>query len=228
MSEEKAPGRVVGKVENGVAELLFDNEARRNAISVAMSRQAADLLAGFAADPNVRLLVVRGAGDASFISGADISEFDKVRKDAEAAALHTHLSSSMYTAVREFPKPTLARIRGFCFGGGMGLAAACDLRVASDDALFSIPAARLGIANGQQVAVNGGANRIVVPAELTGDIIPGSVCYPHGWGHAGGWQRANTLGGANVNLLASDDPADWEQVSGMCMLDGIPVHIEPV
>ena len=146
MSEEKAPGRVVGKVENGVAELLFDNEARRNAISVAMSRQAADLLAGFAADPNVRLLVVRGAGDASFISGADISEFDKVRKDAEAAALHTHLSSSMYTAVREFPKPTLARIRGFCFGGGMGLAAACDLRVASDDALFSIPAARLGIA----------------------------------------------------------------------------------
>ena len=88
-------------------------------------------------------------------------------------------------------------------------------------------AARLGIANGQQVAVNGGANRIVVPAELTGDIIPGSVCYPHGWGHAGGWQRANTLGGANVNLLASDDPADWEQVSGMCLLDGIPVHIEP-
>jgi enoyl-CoA hydratase len=146
VSDQKAPGRVVGSVVNGVAELLFDNEARRNAISVDMSRQAADLLAGFAADPDVRLLVVRGAGDTSFISGADISEFEKVRKDAETAALYAHLSSRMYTAVREFPKPTIARIRGFCFGGGMGLAAACDLRVASDDALFSIPAARLSIA----------------------------------------------------------------------------------
>ena len=146
MSEEKAPGRVVGSVTNGVAELLFDNEPRRNAISVAMSQQAADLLAAFAADPDVRLLVVRGAGDTSFISGADISEFEKVRKDAETAALYSHLSSRMYTSVREFPKPTIARIRGFCFGGGMGLAAACDLRVASDDALFSIPAGRLGIA----------------------------------------------------------------------------------
>ena len=67
-----------------------------------------------------------------------------------------------------------------------------------------------------------------MPAELTEDIIPGSVCYPHGWGHGGGWQRANAIAGANVNLLASDNPADWEQVSGMCMLDGIPVHIEPV
>ena len=146
MNDQKAPGRVVGAIMNGVAELLFENEARRNAISVDMARQAAELLAGFAADPEVRLLVVRGAGDKSFISGADISEFEKVRGNAEAAALNTHLSSRMYTAVREFPKPTIARIRGFCFGGGMGLAAACDLRVASDDALFSIPAARLGIA----------------------------------------------------------------------------------
>ena len=146
MSEQKAPGRVVGTIKDGVAELLFDNEARRNAISVAMSEQAADLLADFEKNPDVRLLVVRGAGDTSFISGADISEFEKVRKDAETAARYSKISSRMYTRVREFPKPTIARIRGFCFGGGMGLAAACDLRVASDDALFSIPAARLGIA----------------------------------------------------------------------------------
>ncbi len=146
MSDEKPVGRVIGGIRNGVAELLFDSEARRNAISVAMAQQAAELLADFAANPDVRLLVVRGAGDKSFISGADISEFEKVRKDAETAALYSHLSSRMYSSVRDFPKPTIARIRGFCFGGGMGLAAACDLRIASDDALFSIPAARLGIA----------------------------------------------------------------------------------
>jgi enoyl-CoA hydratase len=146
VSDAKPVGKVVGSIDNGVATLLFDNEARRNAISVAMSQQAADLLAGFAANPEVRLLVVRGAGDTSFISGADISEFEKVRKDAETAALYSHLSSRMYTSVRDFPKPTIARIRGFCFGGGMGLAAACDLRVCSDDSLFAIPAGRLGIA----------------------------------------------------------------------------------
>ena len=88
-------------------------------------------------------------------------------------------------------------------------------------------AQRLGIADGQRVAICGGDNRIVVPAKVTEDIVPGSVCYPHGWGHRGGWQRANAIESGNVNLLASDNPADWEQVSGMCRLDGIPVRIEP-
>ena len=88
-------------------------------------------------------------------------------------------------------------------------------------------AKRLGLIDGQRVAVSSGPNCIVVPVELTDDIVPGSVCYPHGWGHRGGWQRANAIEGANVNLLASDDPGDWEQVSGMCLLDGIPVRLEP-
>ena len=88
-------------------------------------------------------------------------------------------------------------------------------------------AARLELADGQRVAMITAAGRIVVPLEVTEDIVPGAVCYPHGWGNRGGWQRANAIEGANVNLLASDDPADWEQVSGMCLLDGIPVRLEP-
>jgi enoyl-CoA hydratase/carnithine racemase len=139
-------GQVVGRNRDGIAELLFDNEARRNAISIAMSLQAAEILDGFAKDPEVRLLIVAGAGEKSFISGADISEFEKFRKDPETAAHYSKISSRMYNLVRDFPKPTIAKIRGFCFGGGVGLASACDLRVAADDALFSIPAARLGIA----------------------------------------------------------------------------------
>ena len=88
-------------------------------------------------------------------------------------------------------------------------------------------AARLGLTNGQRVAMTTDAGRIVVPVEMTDEVMPGSVSYPHGWGNRGGWQRANAIDGANVNLLASDDPADWEQVSGMCLLDGIPVHLQP-
>ena len=138
-------GQIVGSKQDGVAQLLFDNEARRNAISIGMSEQAGDLLEQYAGDPEVRLLVITGAGDKSFISGADISEFEKTRSDPETAARYSKTSSRMYNLVHDFPKPTIAKIRGFCFGGGMGLAAACDLRFAADDALFSIPAARLGI-----------------------------------------------------------------------------------
>lgn len=139
-------GRIVGSKKDGVAQLLFDNEPRRNAISMAMSQQAADLLEQYADDPEVRLLVIAGAGDKSFISGADISEFEKTRADPRTAAHYSLVSSRMYNLVHDFPKPVIAKIRGFCFGGGLGLAAACDLRFASDDSLFAIPAARLGIA----------------------------------------------------------------------------------
>ena len=95
------------------------------------------------------------------------------------------------------------------------------LQIHPDDAL------RHGVEDGQSVRVTSTANALVMTAEVTDDVVPGSLCYPHGWGHRGGWQRANGIGGANVNLLASDDPRDWEQVSGICLLDGIPVKIEP-
>ncbi len=88
-------------------------------------------------------------------------------------------------------------------------------------------ARRFGIVEGQDVRLTSASGQLEIAAELTDEVVPGSVCYPHGWGHRGGWQRANNTRGVNVNLLASDNPADWEQVSGMCMLDGIPVTIEP-
>ena len=137
--------KVTVEVREGVAELVFDNPARMNAINLAMSRQASDLIDALAQDERVRLLVVRGAG-ATFVSGADISEFEALRSQPEAIARYEAISTGLYTRVRSFPKPTLARINGFCFGAGMGLAAACDLRIASADASFSVPAARLGIA----------------------------------------------------------------------------------
>lgn len=88
-------------------------------------------------------------------------------------------------------------------------------------------ASAYGIEDGQPVRVTSASNQVIVKAEVTDEVMKGSVCYPHGYGHKGGWQRANGLGGGNVNLLASDNPGDWEQVSGICLLDGIPVRIEP-
>ena len=64
-----------------------------------------------------------------------------------------------------------------------------------------------------------------VIAEVTPDVVAGSVCYPHGWGHNGSWSLANSQAGANINVLASSDPSDWEQVSGACHLHGIPVRV---
>ena len=137
--------QVTGEVRDGVAELVFDNPARLNAINLAMSQQASELLDSLAQDARVRLLVVRGAG-ASFVSGADISEFEALRSQPEAIARYEATSSGLFARLRAFPRPTLARINGFCFGAGMGLAAACDLRFSAEDATFSVPAARLGIA----------------------------------------------------------------------------------
>ncbi len=84
------------------------------------------------------------------------------------------------------------------------------------------------IGDGQMVEIASKAGRIAVEAEISEDVVPGSVNYPHGWGHEGGWRRAKRLPGANVNLIASSRPEDWEQVSGMVHVDGIAVTVAPL
>ena len=86
-------------------------------------------------------------------------------------------------------------------------------------------AAGRGIETGQEVTVSSKSGTVQVIAEVTPDVVVGSVCYPHGWGHNGSWNLANSQAGANINILASSDPSDWEQVSGACHLDGIPVRV---
>jgi enoyl-CoA hydratase/carnithine racemase len=145
MSNDTITGKIGSLKTGGIGHLIFDNPARRNAVSRDMVRQVPDVLADFESDPDIRVVVVSGAGDKSFISGADISEFEKTRANAQAARDSSAASMAMFEGLRTFPKPTVAKIRGYCFGGGVALACACDLRVAADDALFAIPAARLGI-----------------------------------------------------------------------------------
>ncbi|MBL0900310.1 MAG: enoyl-CoA hydratase/isomerase family protein, partial [Reyranella sp.] len=106
------------------------------------------ILKDFAQDPEVRCLVVSGAGGKAFVSGADISKFESERADAEAQVRYDAISKEGYEALYDFPKPTIARITGYCIGGGMNLAACCDLRYCNEGARFGVPAAKLGLGYG--------------------------------------------------------------------------------
>lgn len=128
-----------------VATVTIDRPARKNAMTQAMWRDIAPLFARLGDDPAVRAVVLAGAGG-DFCAGADIGEFDTVRASAGSARAYEAENSAAFAAVRDCPLPTIAAIAGVCFGGGFGLAAACDIRIAAPGALFSVPAARLGLA----------------------------------------------------------------------------------
>jgi enoyl-CoA hydratase len=148
-----APGGRAGdlirvEVRDAVATVVFNRPEMRNAISLAMWREIARVSEGLGKDPSVRAVVYRGAGTEAFASGADISEFTEVRKDVATAQAYNRETEAAYQAIHECPKPTVAMIHGFCMGGGMAVAMACDLRFAAEGARFGIPAARLGIIYG--------------------------------------------------------------------------------
>jgi enoyl-CoA hydratase/carnithine racemase len=102
-------------------------------------------LAPLAADPDVRVVVMRGHGEEAFASGADISEFQERRSDPRQAAAYEEVTARAFAALVEFEKPLVAMIHGVCIGGGLAIAASADLRVAAEDARLALPPARLGI-----------------------------------------------------------------------------------
>src|SRR5580765_538819 len=128
-----------------VATVVLNRPAMRNAINLAMWTDIARLTEKLAKDDSVWAIVYRGAGTEAFASGADISEFPASRKDTESAQRYNATTTAAYAAVRECPKPTIAMIYGYCMGGAMGVAMACDLRFAAEGSKFGIPAARLSI-----------------------------------------------------------------------------------
>lgn len=138
-------GRIDYAVHGHAAYITIANEAKRNAMSLALWRGVRDAVARAHADPDIRVMVLTGAGDKAFVSGADISEFDSTRDDPEAIAAYDRVVYGTCDAILEGPTPAIALIRGWCVGGGMQLAASCDIRVADDGARFILPPAKLGI-----------------------------------------------------------------------------------
>ena len=134
--------------DDHVATVVFNRPAMRNAISLAMWGEIASVTNELAADDTVRAIVYRGAGRQAFASGADISEFQENRKDTATALAYNATTEAAYTAILVCPKPTVAMVFGFCMGGAMAVAMACDLRFAAEGSKFGIPAARLSIIYG--------------------------------------------------------------------------------
>ncbi len=140
--------KMLARKEGGVGWMTFNNPARRNALSIEMQEAVTVILHDFRDDPEVRVVVMTGAGDKAFVSGADISEFEKRRSDAESIAEFNRIGAEANRAYGELGKPLIAMIRGFCMGGGLLTALQADIRVAAEDGVFGIPAARLGLGYG--------------------------------------------------------------------------------
>jgi enoyl-CoA hydratase/carnithine racemase len=146
VTKDYAGGKMLSAVEDGVGLITFNQPEKRNAMSVEMWDGLGAILDEFAADDAVRVVVLTGAGTKAFVSGADISQFEKQRSNADAQREYNRLTGAGRDKLAAFPKPTIARIRGFCLGGGLAIAMQADLRIAATDSEFGIPAARLGIA----------------------------------------------------------------------------------
>lgn len=139
--------------------VIFNHPEKHNAVSLEMSAAVPPIIADFDADPAIRVIVIKGAGDRSFIAGSNISNFDAVRADPEANRQYQEISQGSYDAVYNSAKPTIAMIKGYCMGGGMDYAASCDIRICSDDSVFAIPAVKLGLGYGYQGQIR--LNRLI-------------------------------------------------------------------
>ena len=137
--------RVKAWVDGQILHVRFNNPVKHNALSVDMWGAVPPLLQQAEQDDNIRVVVFSGEGGKSFISGADISQFDDMRAQKEAVAKYELLAEQALEGIYEFSKPTIACIRGYCVGGGVNVAISCDLRVASTDSTFFVPASRLGL-----------------------------------------------------------------------------------
>jgi enoyl-CoA hydratase len=126
--------------------IVFDQPAKRNAINGAMWRGIPRAMAQFDADPEVRCVAFRGAGTEAFASGADISEFDQIRAQKSSVAQYDDLLDQVLHSIQDSRKPSVAMIYGYCMGGGLEVALACDLRYCGTSGQFGIPAAKLGLA----------------------------------------------------------------------------------
>lgn len=137
-----------------VAYLVLNTPARRNAISLDMWQAIPGIMAQLGQDPEIRCIVITGAGNEAFSAGADISEFEANRATGDTARTYDSATHAAIAAIMDAGKPVIAAIRGICFGGGVAIAMACDLRMAATDARFCIPAARLGLAYGTSGTAN--------------------------------------------------------------------------
>ena len=148
MDDKTKTDKMLARKDGRVGYVIFNNPERRNAVSLDMWERTYEILEEFAGDDEVRVVVLTGAGGKAFVSGADVSRFESERASLDATKLYNVAVERANASIYEFPKPTIAMIRGYCIGGGLGLAVCCDLRICSDNSRFAVPAAKLGLGYG--------------------------------------------------------------------------------
>ena len=141
---QSVAGRLVWRKEGNVGYIIFDNQKKYNAVNLDMWLSLPKAIDEFNADPEIRCVVLQGAGEKAFVSGADISQFDNQRS-GDGAAVYNNATEAGYMSILACTKPVIAKIRGICMGGGLGIVLNCDVRICADDAKFRMPAGRLGL-----------------------------------------------------------------------------------
>jgi enoyl-CoA hydratase len=196
--------KILVSVHEGVASLVINNPEKHNAFSIEMSLAAADAIERLSTDSSVRVIVISGAGERSFVSGGDISKFEQSRATPEQVADYARKQARFREVLRGVGKPTIARIRGYCLGGGLTIALNCDLRFCSEDAQFGVPAARLGLPYGIDPITQ--IVRIVGPAVAKDIMFSGRRLDAH---------EALRVGLVNQVLSAGDLDAHVEKYAAM-------------
>jgi enoyl-CoA hydratase/carnithine racemase len=140
--------KMIARKEGAIGYLVFNNPERHNAVSLEMWEACATIMEQFSNDPAIRVVIITGAGEKAFVSGADISKFAEERASKDGADRYNKAVENGYASVYNCPKPTIAMIRGYCVGGGMGLASCCDIRICTENSKFAVPAAKLSVGYG--------------------------------------------------------------------------------
>ena len=161
--------KILSSKDRGIGRLIFNNPDRRNAMSLEMWKNTTRVLNEFDKDPEVRVIVLTGAGGKAFVSGADISKFESERSSVEETLHYNETTTGTTNALQNSSKPTIAMIRGFCMGGGLALSICCDLRFCTSESIFGLPAAKLGVGYGFD-----GIRRL---AEITGPAYAREICF---------------------------------------------------
>ncbi len=207
-----------------VAHVTINNPAKRNALGMAGKRAIANAFAKLSHDEKLRVVVLTGAGDKSFIAGADLAEMrDLTVEEAEEEHTLTHYACD---SIRRCPVPVIARVNGYCFGAGMELAASCDMRASADHAKFGMPEVRVGLPSGMEAALLpallgwGRAAELV----LTGDIFEAKDMYQFGFvqklvpaadldAAVDKWVQSILVSGPRAVRLQKSLLRDWERMS---------------
>lgn len=183
---------MIAEVDGPIGWMTFNKPARRNAVSLDMWEAIPAILDRFEQDPAIRVIVLKGAGDQAFVSGADISQFEKARSSEASNAHYESISGEASRRLIACGKPTIAMIRGYCIGGGLAIAVGCDIRIATEGARFGIPAARLGLGYAAP-----GVRKLM---ELVGASYTKEIFFT-----ARHFSAAEALGMGLVNRVVSDD-----------------------